>query len=363
MRVDEVLRAIDTFAPFFLQVEGDNSGLQIGNLEAEVRKLVLCLDLTREVVKESVSKGVNLVITHHPVFYKPVQSITNNNCAAAIEAIENGINVISVHTNFDLSKDGLNDYVAKLLSINKLQPIKPSSEKVFKLATYVPVSHAELVRSALFEAGAGRIGNYSETSFNIEGNGTFKPLKGAKPFIGSTNRREAVREIKIETILREREVKKVLEALRKSHPYEEPAFDLFEIKIKSVEGIGLTGNISGNPPIDAFIDQVKRKLGIKFLRLVKGRAERVTKIALCTGSGKSLLDDVMSQDMDVFVTGDIDYHSALKAKESGLTIIDVDHFESEKFFSKCMKEKLVRAGIEKSLITYSTSTSNPFKVC
>lgn len=362
MKVKDLLGKIDSFAPFFLQENFDNSGLQFGDPDEEVTKIVIALDLTKEVVDEALKSKANLIITHHPAILNPLKKITSKENPVLLFALRNKLNMISAHTNFDLSKDGLNDHFGKIIGIKKEKPIIKSKEKTYKFATYVPVQFTEKVRKAIFEAGAGRIGNYSEASFSFNGTGTFKPLEGAKPFIGKKGKREKVEEVKIETLIRERDVQNVLNAMKKAHPYEEPAFDVYEILLETNEGIGLLGKIEKEMQINDFIAHIKKKLELKQVRLIKGRTTKIKKIALCTGSGGSLIEEVNKQNADLLITGDVNYHQALHSREIGLNIIDIEHFDTEKFFIEAFAEKLAKTGINRNLIFKSNVEVSPFEI-
>lgn len=362
MKVNEILNLIDKFAPFFLQEDYDNSGIQFGDPDAEVSKIHISLDLTKEVVAEALSQNANLIITHHPPIFFPIKKITANDNPALFEAIANKINIISAHTNFDITSGGLNDFVANLLSITKIEPIEESSEKIFKFAFYAPIGFAEKVRKSIFETGAGKIGNYSETSFNIEGKGTFKPLEGSQPFIGKRGVRESVDEVKIETVVPERFLSAAISAMKRVHPYEEPAYDIYEIKVNKSEGVGLIGEIKNEFTLNNYAIYVKKTLKAKYARIVQSTNKKIKKVALCTGSGGSLLSKVTSKNADVFITGDIDYHEALHAKEMGLSIIEIDHFETEKFFMDAMHQKLITFGVNKNIVSKSKNQQSPYKI-
>lgn len=362
MKVIDVLKIIDSFSPFFLQEDYDNSGLQFGDFDEEVSKMLIALDLTKAVLAEAIKNKANLIITHHPPIFTPLRHITSNENPTLLLALRNNLNVISVHTNYDLAKNGLNDYVANLLAIRKIKPIVHSKEKMYKFSVYAPVKFAEDIKDALFKAGAGAIGNYSESSFSLLGRGTFKPLEGAKPFIGQKGKKEELEEVKIETIIKERDIQKVLSAMRKAHSYEEPAFDIYEILLETNEGIGILGETDKEMQLEDFIKHIKKKLGINYVRLIKGKTNRIRKVALCTGSGGNLINEVNKQNVDLFITGDIDYHQALHSKEIGLNIVDVEHFETEKFFIKSLSERLEKAHIRKNLIITSKVEVSPFLI-
>jgi len=232
MKVKNLLNNLDNIAPFFLQESFDNSGIQFADLDAPVIKTLLSLDVTQGVLDEALENKANLIITHHPLLFSPLKQITKQKNPLLYQVITHKINLVAFHTNYDLAEKGLNDYVANLLGIKKIAPLQSSSEKVFKFAVYVPVQHADKVSQAIFKGGAGKIGKYTETSFNISGKGTFKPTEGTNPFIGKIGEREEVQEIKIETVVAERNLDSVVQAMKSVHPYEEPAYDVYELKTK-----------------------------------------------------------------------------------------------------------------------------------
>ena len=209
MKVKNLLNHLDKIAPFFLQESFDNSGIQFADLDAPVTKILLSLDVTQDVLNEAIENKVNLIITHHPLLFSPLKQITKQKNPLLYQVITAQINLIAMHTNYDLAEGGLNDYVANLLGIKKISPLQGSSEKVFKFAVYVPTQHVDRVSQSIFKAGAGKIGKYTETSFNISGKGTFKPMEGTNPFIGEIGKREEVQEIKIETVVAERDLDSV----------------------------------------------------------------------------------------------------------------------------------------------------------
>jgi len=223
MKVKNLLNNLDKIAPFFLQESFDNSGIQFADLDAPVIKILLSLDVTQGVLDEAIENKVNLIIAHHPLLFSPLKQITKQKNPLFFKIITNKINLLAMHTNYDLAENGLNDYVANLLGIKKISPLQGSSEKVFKFTVYVPVKHTDKVSQAIFKGGAGKIGKYTETSFNISGKGTFKPMEGTNPFIGKIGEREEVEETKIETVVAERDLDSVVQAMKDAHPYEEPA--------------------------------------------------------------------------------------------------------------------------------------------
>lgn len=362
MKVKNFLNSLDTIAPFFLQESFDNSGIQFADLDAPVTKILISLDVTRDVLDEAIENKANLIITHHPLLFSPLKQITKQKNPLLFKIITNKINLLAMHTNYDLAENGLNDYVANLLEIKKISPLQSSSEKVFKFAVYVPVKHADKVSRAIFEAGAGKIGKYTETSFNITGQGTFKPMEGTNPFIGKIGQREKVEEIKIETVVVERNLESVVQTMKDTHPYEEPAFDVYELKTKPSYGIGIFGEIDKEVEISKFSLEVKNRLQARYVRLIKSNEQKIKRVALCTGGGSSLLEQVSHKDAGLYITGDITYHTALRAKELGLNVLDVEHFDTEKFFIEALYGQLKKLGIPQNILIKSKKMESPYKI-
>jgi dinuclear metal center YbgI/SA1388 family protein len=362
MKVKNLLNDLDKIAPFFLQESFDNSGIQFADLDAPVTKILLSLDVTQGVLNEAIENKANLIIVHHPLLFSPLKQITKQKNPLLHQVVTDQINLLAIHTNYDLAEGGLNDYVANLLGIKKISPLQSSSEKIFKFAVYVPVKHADKVSQAIFEAGAGKIGKYTETSFNISGKGTFKPMEGTNQFIGKIGEKETVQEIKIETVVAERDLNSVIQVMKDNHPYEEPAYDIYELKTKPSYGIGIFGEIDKEVEISKFSLEVKNRLQARYIRLIKSNNRKIKRVALCTGAGGSLLEQVSRKNADLYLTGDINYHTALRAKELGLNVLDIEHFDSEKFFVEALYNQLIKLGIPKDIVVKSKKMESPFKL-
>jgi len=362
MKVKNLLDNLDIIAPFFLQESFDNSGIQFADLNAPVIKILLSLDVTQGVLDEALENKANLIIAHHPLLFSPLKQITKQKNPLLYQAITHKINLVAFHTNFDLAEKGLNDYVANLLGIKKITPLQSSSEKIFKFAVYVPTQYADKVSRAIFETGAGKIGRYTETSFNISGKGTFKPMEGTSPFIGKIGEREEVQEIKIETVVAERDLDSVVQVMKSIHPYEEPAYDVYELKTKPSYGIGIFGEIDREVEISKFSLEVKNRLQAHYIRLIKSNKQKIKRVALCTGGGGSLLEQVNTKGADLYITGDITYHTALRAKELGLNVLDIEHFDTEKFFVEALHEQLIKFGIPKDILIKSKKMESPYQL-
>jgi len=362
MKVKNLLNNLDKIAPFFLQESFDNSGIQFADLDATVTKILLSLDVTQNVLDEALENKANLIIVHHPLLFSPLKQITKQKNSLLFKVVTNKINLLALHTNYDLAENGLNDYVANLLGIKKISSLQSSSEKIFKFAVYIPVQHADKLSQAIFKAGAGKIGRYSETSFNIAGKGTFKPMEGTNPFIGKTGEKEEVQEIKIETVVTERNLDSVLQAMKNVHPYEEPVYDVYELRTKPSYGIGIFGEIERKAEISKFSLEVKNRLQARYVRLIKSNNRKIRKVALCTGGGGSLLEQANNKGADLYITGDITYHTALRAKELGLNVLDVEHFDTEKFFVEALYEQLIKIKIPQNILIKSKKMESPYQL-
>ena len=362
MKVKNLLNNLDKIAPFFLQESFDNSGIQFADLDAPITKILLSLDVTQGVLDEAIEKKANLIIAHHPLLFSPLKQITRQKNPLLYQVITGQINLMAMHTNYDLAEGGLNDYVANLLGIKKISPIRGSSEKIFKFAVYVPTQYADKVGRAIFGAGAGKIGKYTETSFNIAGQGTFKPMEESNPFIGKIGGKEEVQEIKIETVAAERDLESVVQAMKDAHPYEEPAYDIYELKTKPSCGIGLFGEIDKEVEISKFSLEVKNRLRARYVRLIKSNNRKIKRVALCAGVGSSLLEQVGRKNVDLYITGDITYHVALRAKELGLNVLDIEHFDTEKFFVEALSNQLIELGIPQNILIKSKKMESPYEI-
>lgn len=362
MKIRELFDILNQIAPFSLQEEFDNSGVQFADLEEDISKILLCLDVTAEMIQEANQKKCNTILSHHPLFFHPFSRVTRQENPISYQLMVHHINLIALHTNFDLAENGLNEYVGHLLGLKKETPLKPSTEKIFKLAVYVPVQHQNCLQEALFQAGAGHIGQYSETSFSIFGKGSFKPLEGTKPFIGQTGQRERVDEVKIETIFHERNLTKIIRTIYHNHPYEEPVYDIYELVANSLTGMGIVASLAKDEKVENYGKAIKKALQIPYIRIVHANKKKIKNVALCTGSGGSFIDQCIEKHIDLFITGDIDYHEALKAKEMGLNMIDIEHFHTEKFFVPAIQQQLIQHHIPENLLVPSQKMISPFQL-
>jgi dinuclear metal center YbgI/SA1388 family protein len=361
-----VISLLESFAPKKLAVDGDPIGLQIGSLNRPVNKVMIALDVLESVVDEAINNEVDLIIAHHPLLYRPLKKIdTSTSKGRMIEKlIKNDITVYAAHTNLDVTASGVNEWLSKRLQLSQLEVLSPTyEEQLIKLSVFVPSSHEEAVRQALGDAGAGHIGNYSHCSFSSSGWGTFTPLEGTNPYIGEQGKLERTEEVKIESIFAAPIQKTVLSAMKKAHPYEEVAYDLYPLLNKGNElGIGKIGKLNKEMEIEEFVQHVKNVFGISSVRVIKGHNHTIKKVAVVGGDGNKYIFPAVRKGADVLVTGDIYYHNAHDAQAEGLTIIDAGHHIEE-----IMKREL-RIVLEKELserkydtaVVESTISTEPF---
>lgn len=325
----EVIQAFERFAPKSLAMEGDKIGLQIGTLSKPIKKIMITLDVLEEVVDEAIREQVDLIIAHHPVIYNPLKTVITDSPAGRIVAkcLKNEIAVYAAHTNLDVAQGGVNDLLAEALGLEKTEVLAPTYEdRLKKLAVYVPEDHAEHLRTILGQAGAGSIGNYSYCTFNSSGTGTFLPQDGANPFIGEKGKLEHVDEVKIESIFPASIQNKVISALLKAHPYEEPAYDIYPLdNIGEALGLGRIGYLKDDMTLKEFAEYVKTALDVKGVRVVGNLDSRVKKVAVLGGDGNKFWSKAKFKGADVYVTGDIYYHVAHDAMMEGLNMVDPGH--------------------------------------
>ncbi|GIQ68001.1 Nif3-like dinuclear metal center hexameric protein [Xylanibacillus composti] len=338
-----VIQLMERWAPKRLAVPDDRIGLQVGTLNKKLEKVLVALDVTDEVVEEAIEAQAGLIIAHHAVIFRPLKALRTDLPGGKLleKLIKHDIAVYIAHTNLDIAEGGVNDMLADALALEDRQLLSETSRDPYrKLVVYVPHSHADAVSEALFQAGAGHIGAYSECSFQSEGTGTFTPSAVSQPFIGETGRREHVPEKRIETIVPAQLERQVIQAMRKAHPYEEPAFDLFPLELAGhAYGLGRIGKRSEPCTLRELIDEVKRVCEVPFVRFVGDEQQQVSKIAVLGGSGGRYLAQAQFAGADVMITGDVDYHAAHDAWAAGMSVIDPGH-NIEKIMKKGVAERV-----------------------
>jgi dinuclear metal center YbgI/SA1388 family protein len=363
MLVKDIIAAIEEYAPPVYQESYDNSGLQIGNIDEEVKGILLSLDVTEAIVDEAMERNCNMIVAHHPLLFSGLKRISGRNYVERIvqKAIKNDIAIYAAHTNLDNVRNGVNAKIAEKLGLKNTSILAPMQGLLSKLFTYIPKDSADKVRDALFAAGAGDIGNYYECSFNTEGTGTFRPGENTNPTIGTSGgERESVNEVKLEVLVPKHKEAQVLKALFQSHPYEEVAFELVALRNSNQElGAGMVGSLSKPMAEEAFLSFLKEKMKINTIRHTTLLGKPVQKLAICGGSGSFLLKDAINAGADVFITGDFKYHQFFDA-EGKIVIADIGHYESEQFTVEIFEE-ILRKKFSNFAVLLSRISTNPVK--
>ena len=333
----DLITFLETEIPYSLSESWDNCGLQAGSRQQPLKGVICCLDITDEVIDEALECGANFIFSHHPLLFKPLSRLDLDVFPGDLigRALVAGITLFSAHTNLDSVAGGVNDHLAQILGIEKCVPLVPQVGKNCKFVTFVPKTEVDQVAEALFAAGAGNIGDtrYRECSFRTPGTGTFCPENGACPHVGEVGKINFVEEIRLETIVSESSLPKVLQALQQAHPYEVPAYDIYPVRLSDLScGAGRVGVLANPIDINEFALFVKKKLRAAVVRLVGANFKRsVQKIALCGGSGFSLYDAARASGADLFITGDLKHHDARDVLDSGrIPVLDAGHFVTER---------------------------------
>jgi len=342
MKIKDILRVLEQWAPLSLQENYDNCGLLVGSPEMEVESALLTLDVTEAVIDEAVKHNHKFIIAHHPIVFKGIKTLTGRNYVerVLIKAVKNDIAIYAIHTNLDNVQTGVNHRISRLLGLENCKVLVPKHGLLKLLRVYVPKDSTEALFNALFEAGAGAIGNYDLCGFSLSGQGSFRPNDRANPSIGQNNVKEIVDEHLVEVIFEQWKTQNVLEAMRNAHPYEEVAHQIVTIdNLLQTAGSGMVGNMPVAMPEAEFLSTLKEKMGAKIIRHTALLGKKVSKVALCGGSGSFLLEDAIRAGADVYISGDFTYHRFFDA-EGKIVIADIGHYESEQFTPALIKDFL-----------------------
>jgi len=363
VRIKDIISEIESVAPLSLQEEYDNAGLIIGSADMDVSGVLICLDVNENIISEALNLNYNLIISHHPLIFKGLKKINgkNNIENCIILAIKNNLAIYAAHTNLDnVLLNGVNAAIADKLNLTNRAVLRPYKNKLFKIVTFVPEMHASSVRNALCEAGAGRIGNYDSCSYNTMGYGTFRANDKANPFVGEKNKIHTENEVRMELIFLSHLKSDIISALYKTHPYEEPAFDIIKLEnISESIGSGLTGELETELSTNEFLSFLKTSLNASLLKYTPGKSQNIKKIAICGGSGSFLIDDAINSKADVFITGDLKYHDFTDSSGK-IMLVDPGHFETEQF-TKDIFYDIIQKKMPKFAVRISETCTNPIK--
>jgi dinuclear metal center YbgI/SA1388 family protein len=360
--IQEIVSKLEEKTPKQTAESWDNVGLLVGDSSWKTTGAVVSIDLTREAIQLAKKNGFNLIINHHPCIFpkdRGLPQVTNNpnfrSQSLVFEALSEKIAVISCHTNFDRCAMEVVEQVSQGLKIRPMGRLMERNREEFsKLVVFVPETHVEKLRNAICEAGAGQIGNYDFCTFNVEGTGTFRGQEGSKPFIGKTGKLEKVQEIRLETILPTGLESSIVKAMKGAHPYEEVAYDVYSVKqspaskglVKGL-GYGFWGEYLSDKPFSEFVRDVRSLFGVQEIRVTEPAPQHLKRVGFVAGKGSAFLGDAQALGCDVLVTGEVGYHDALGASwQQKMTVIELGHRESEKFFVEVMQKWLSSEGLQ-----------------
>lgn len=361
MQISSILRFLESLAPPSYQESYDNAGLLTGSGLWECTGMLVTLDATEEVVREAIARNCNLIIAHHPIIFRELKGLTGRNYIerTVIAAIKQDIAIYAIHTNLDnVVAGGVNGRIASKLGVVNGRPLLPREGVLQKLYCFVPVEHLEVVRTALFAAGAGQIGGYSECSYAVEGAGTFLGSEGTKPFVGQPGSRHTEKEARLEVVVPAHLSRQVVAAMIAAHPYEEVAYDLVSLANTHPNvGAGLIGSLPGAMTEKDFLELVRQAFMVPVVRHTRLTGRPVERVAVCGGAGSFLISKALSAGADFYITSDVKYHEFFDANDQ-LVIADIGHFESEQFTVQLLFDVL-REKFRNFAILKSDTKTNP----
>lgn len=360
--IKTILTELETIAPLSYQEDYDNAGLLVGSPHTPVKGILFTLDITEEVVDEAIEKQCNLIVAHHPIIFKGLKKLNGKNYVerTVIKAIKNDIALYATHTNLDHVIGGVNWQIAERLGLQNLKILAPKKQLLTKLTFFCPIEHTQPVTDALFQAGAGKIGDYQQCSFRAEGFGTFLPRAGAHPVIGERGEFETVKEHRVEVMLPTHLQDHVLHALKSTHPYEEVAYYLSALENETQEvGAGAVGELPEAMDPNDFLRYSKERMEAKVIKYTESDGRPIRRVAVCGGAGSFLLHNAISAGADAYITADYKYHEFFDA-EGRIMICDIGHYESEVFTKNLLFNYISRKFSNFALCLSEVST-NPVR--
>lgn len=358
--VNDIITELEKTAPLAYQENYDNAGLITGNKTMDVKGIMLCLDSTEDVIDEAMSTNCNMIIAHHPIVFSGLKSITGKNYVerVIIKAIKNDIALYAIHTNLDNVISGVNKKLAEKIGLINTQILAPKKDLLKKLVAFCPTEQAQKVREALFNAGAGHIGNYSHCSFNAQGTGTFQGNESTTPYVGNKGEQHFEPEVRIETIYESVNEGRIIKALLASHPYEEVAYDIYALENTFQQnGSGMIGDLSMEMTENEFLEHIKSALNAKGIRFTKPTGKKIKRVAICGGSGFFLLQNAIKENADAYLTSDVKYHQFFDADGQTL-LVDAGHYETEQYTMELISE-LLNQKFATFAIRLTKVTTNP----
>lgn len=362
MTVNEIAKVLEELAPLAHAEDFDNVGLLVGDPKMKVEGVLVTLDTLENVVEEAIEKKCNLIVSFHPIIFKGLKRLTGSNYVerVVLKAIANNIAIYSMHTALDNSKMGVNAKICEVLGLKNPEILIPRAKSIKKLITYAPMADAEQIKLALFKAGAGDIGKYSNCSYSLEGIGSYKAENGANPTIGKIGEVHFEKETQINVIYSFEKEKAILNALFDAHPYEEVAYEVLTLENTNQDlGMGMVGTLDSEMDEKAFLLSVKERMNASVVRHSKLLGKKVKKIAVLGGSGAFAISASKKAGADILVTADLKYHDFYQA-ENQLVVADIGHFETEQFTKDLLVDYLTKK-IPNFAVSLSESITNPIK--
>ncbi len=358
MKVKEITRAIEQFAPLYLQEGLDNAGMQVGDPDSEITGVLLCTDVSEDIIDEAIESGSNMIVSHHPLIFRPLKKIAGRTHVErmAARAIKHDITIYCAHTNMDSARGGVNFKMAQKLGLRNVQVLDPQRGTLCKVVVFVPPAQAAQVESAMCDAGAGKLGDYDHCSYRLHGEGRYRALEGATPFAGSVGESHVEPEVRIEVLVNKARCDSVVEAMVAVHPYEEPAFDIIPLDNEdSYSGLGVIGDLD---PVDAldFLNRVKETFGVNMVRYSGNLSRQVSRIAMCGGAGSEFMGRAVAQGAHVYITGDMKYHE-FQGQEERIILADIGHYESEQFTKEIFLD-IIQKKNPNFAVTFATKEKN-----
>ncbi len=331
MKISDITRAIEEVAPLYLQEEWDNAGLQVGDVGQEATGTLLCVDVTEAIVDEAVGRGINLIVSHHPLLFRGLKRITPATATERIvaKALKHDIAIYAAHTNMDSARGGVSWATGRMVGLTNMRTLVPQQGRLMKMAVYVPLASRDAVCEALWAAGAGMIGDYDRCAYMVDGNGTYRPLAGAHPAIGVVGSDHVEAETRVEVVFPVGICANVVRAMLAAHPYEEPAFDLVKLENRvATAGLGVIGELETPMTGIDYIAKVKAALGIGAIPYAGDARRMVKRVALCGGAGAEFAGVAIAEGADVYMCGDLKYHD-FTTHSDRILMANIGHYESE----------------------------------
>lgn len=365
MKIKDIIAEVEKIAPPALALDWDNVGLLVGDSGRVVKSILMTIDVTKAVIAEAKKNKAELILSYHPAIWAGLKSITAAGPGSIVyDLVRSDIALYSMHTSIDIVPGGVNDALAEMIGIINAAPIgdyvsNPADEN-FKLIVFVPVDAVNGVSDAVFAAGAGSIGNYSNCGFTSGGLGSFKPLKGSHPSVGRRDKLEKVPEIKFETIVSAGRIRTVIDAMLKAHPYEVPAYDVVKLAdVHNKYGLGRMGSLAKPTRLSEIFERIRKTTGAEVAGIIGRERRLIRTAAVCAGSCGKIINNVIAAGCDLYVTGELKHHQALAAREAGMTAICLNHTVSERFILKKLAKNLQKC-LKMVKIRISKQDKDPF---